>query len=195
MGEAAQKLKYTYEEYLELDRKSEFKLEYLDGEIYPLGEILAMGGGTRKHSRLGARVIIALGETLASRPCDILTSDQRIKVLASGHAFYPDASVVCGHVEVDPQDKETITNPVLIVEVLSKSTERHDREVKSEEYRKIPSLREYLLVSHSQTFVEHYVRNENGSWTLRDLSPPDVIQLAIGGEIDIEKLYRQNTPD
>lgn len=195
MGEAAQKLKYTYEEYLELDRKSEFKLEYHAGEIYPLGEILAMGGGTRKHSRLATAFIGELYALLAGRPCEVHGPDQRIRVLATDHSFYPDLSVVCGHVAVDPNDKEAITNPLLIVEVLSKSTERYDREEKSEHYRKIPSLREYILASQKQASVEHYVRNEDGSWNLRDLSPPDVIHLAIGGEIDIEKLYRQNTPD
>ena len=189
MGEAAQKLKYTYAEYLELDRQSEYKLEYEDGEIYPLGEILAMGGGSKKHSRVGARMIAALETLLARRPCEVHTSDQRIKVLATGLAAYPDVTVVCGHVETDPEDEVTITNPVLLVEVISKSTEKHDPDTKGPHYRRIPSIREYLLVSQKEACVEHHIRNTGGSWTLRDVRPPDVVRLAIGGEIDVAKLY------
>lgn len=191
MGDPAEKLKYTFAEYLELDRKSPFKLEYVDGEIYPLGEILAMSGGSRKHSRVAARLIIELGSLLADRPCEVHTSDQRIRVLATGLSAYPDVTVVCGHVETDPDDEETITNPVLLVEVLSKSTERHDREVKADHYRKIPSLREYLLVSQKEASIQHYVRNADGSWTVRDISVPGVIRLAIGGELDVEKIFRR----
>jgi Uma2 family endonuclease len=190
MGEPAQRLKYTFAEYLELDRKSEHKLEYLDGEIYPLGEILAMGGGTRKHSRVGARMIAALETLLDERPCEVFTSDLRIRVLATGFAAYPDVSVVRGQAESDPEDEDTITNPTLLVEVLSKSTERYDRETKAPHYRLIPSLREYLLVSQKEALIEHYVRNDDGSWTLRDVRPPDVIRLAVGGEIDVAKLYK-----
>jgi Uma2 family endonuclease len=189
MGEPAKKLKYTYAEYLDLDRASEYKLEYDDGEVYPLGEILAMGGGSKKHSRIGARLIAALETLLAQRPCEVHTSDQRIKVLATGFSAYPDVTVVCGHVDTDPDDEETITNPVLLVEVLSKSTERHDRDDKVPHYRRIPSLREYLLVSQREARVEHHLRNADGTWTLRDVRPPEAVRLAIGGEIDVAKLY------
>jgi Uma2 family endonuclease len=193
MGEAAEELGYTYEEYLELDEESEYKLEYLNGEIYPLGWILAMGGGARKHSRLGARMIAKLESILVDRPCDVFSSDQRVRVLATGFAGYPDVSVVCGREEIDPKNKQTITNPILLVEVLSKGTELHDRNVKAEHYRQIPSLREYLFLSRKEQLIEHYVRQSDGTWTREDIRPPDKVRLAIGGEIDVADVYRKRT--
>ncbi|HYI11277.1 MAG TPA: Uma2 family endonuclease [Thermoanaerobaculia bacterium] len=113
---------YTFGDYLALERESEIKHEF-DG-----GEILAMSGGTARHSALAANIVIALGTTRGPG-CTVFKSDMRVRVVATGRATYPDASMVCGPLEYDPDDAAhtTITNPSLIVEVLSVTTEKGDR--------------------------------------------------------------------
>ncbi len=95
-----------------------------------------------------------------------------------GLAFHPDVSVVCGPRQLDPEDPNAVTNPTVIVEVLSKSTERYDRTDKLVHYRRIPSLRDYLLVSQTEVRVEHYRRNDDGTWTLRDVRAGESVALA-----------------
>ena len=126
---------YSYEEYLAYERDSGLKHEYEDGEI------IAMAGGSRRHNALASRVSAAL-ETGRTRGCVAFQSDQKIRVLATGKATYPDASMVCGPIEGDPADPSgaAITNPTLIVEVLSASTEEEDRGNKWQHYQLLPSL-------------------------------------------------------
>ncbi len=171
MTEPAAKLSHTFAEYLVLEAASETKHEYVNGEIF------AMAGGTPEHSRLSANVILELGAALRGRPCVTFTSDLRIRVPATGLGTYPDASVVCGRIEVDPEDKNSVTNPVVIVEVLSDSTERYDRDEKRAHYRQLPSLRDYLLVSQHERRIEHYHRNDDGTWTLRDARAGGAVRL------------------
>jgi Uma2 family endonuclease len=185
MTQAARSLAHTFAEYLALEAKSETKHELVNGEIF------AMAGGTIEHGRLAANVIGELGSALRGHPCATFTSDVRVRVLATGLATYPDASVVCGRVEVDPEDRNTVTNPVVIVEVLSDSTEQYDRNDKLAHYRRIPSLRDYLLVSQHERRVEHYRRNEDGSWTLRDLPEGGEVRLAsLGCVLSVDAIYR-----
>jgi hypothetical protein len=124
MAPPAQEYRYSYAEYLSYERDSELKHEY------GAGEILAMAGGSRRHNALTSRVSAAL-EAGRRAGCNAFQSDQRVRVLATGRATYPDASMVCGKIEGDPADRDdaTITNPTLIVEVLSPSTEQVDRVV------------------------------------------------------------------
>src|SRR6202007_916231 len=130
------------------------KHEFVDGEIY------AMAGGSPRHNELAFRISTAIG---IGKPagCRGFTSDQKIRVLATGRVTYPDISVVCGAVERDPGDYtgHTITNPTLLVEVLSPSTEEVDRISKLRDYRLIPTLREYVLVSQDEPRIEVYRRN------------------------------------
>jgi Uma2 family endonuclease len=185
MVEPAGKLSYTFAEYIGIDEASAVKHEFVNGEIF------AMSGGTVKHGQLAANVIRALGTQLLDRPCAAFTSDVRVRVLATGLATYPDVSVVCGSIDYDPENKNTITNPVLLVEVLSDSTEDYDREEKFSHYRRIPSLREYLLVSQHERRVTHLSRNDDGSWTLRDLPPTAIVRLpSIGCELSLDEVYR-----
>lgn len=185
MVEPARKLSYTFAEYIAIDEMSAMKHEYLNGEIF------AMSGGTVKHGQLAANLIRVLGTQLLDRPCAAFTSDVRVRVVATGLAAYPDVSVVCGSIDYDPENKNTITNPVLLVEVLSDSTEDYDREEKFAHYRRIPSLREYLLVSQHERRITHLSRNDDGSWTLRDLSSTAVVRLpSIGCEFSLEEIYR-----
>lgn len=152
----------TLEEYLELELHAEIKHEYHDGEMF------AMSGGTLDHSGVAANVIIALGIKLRDRPCRVFTSDMRIKIEATGLYTYPDISVVCGKPQLEGDRKNTLLNPVLLVEVLSPSTEGYDRGTKFENYRTIPSLQEFLIVSADKPSIERYTRQEDGSWNLTE---------------------------
>jgi Uma2 family endonuclease len=174
--------RYTYADYLALERGSEIKHEFLDGEIY------AMAGGSLRHSALGSRISAAL-ESARSADCIAFQSDMRLRVLASGRATYPDASMVCGPIERDPADASgtTITNPMLLVEVLSPSTEEVDRGDKLRDYQRIPSLQEYVLVSQNPR-VEIYRRLPGGTWEYRDVRE-GAVTLASGATLDLTVLY------
>lgn len=175
--------RYSYEEYLAYERDSAMKHEYDSGEI------VAIPSGSRRHNALASRVSAAL--EIGRRPgCVAFRSDQRVRVLATGKATYPDATVVCGPIEGDPADptNTTITNPILIVEVLSASTEEEDRGRKWQHYQLIPTLQEYVLVSKSQTRVERYRRLASGGWEYQDVTD-GVVPLLSGATLDLARLY------
>lgn len=173
---------YTFAEYLALERDSEIKHEF-DG-----GEILAMSGGTLRHSVLAARVGTALENT---RPPGCLTfqSDMRVRVAATGRATYPDAGMLCGPPEYDPEDAEhtTITNPVLLVEVLSATTEKGDRGTKWLHYQRLSSLQEYVLVSQEPR-IEIFRRTASGTWEYFEVHE-GTVRLASGPTLDLSMLY------
>jgi Uma2 family endonuclease len=126
--------RFTPEEYLEIERKATFKSDYLNGQIY------AMAGGDPKHSAVAANVITALSMQLWDRPCQVFTSDLKVRTTPGGLFAYPDASVVCGDLEFHDNREDVVTNPVILVEVLSPSTAAYDRLVKFDQYRQIPNL-------------------------------------------------------
>jgi Uma2 family endonuclease len=175
--------RYTYAEYLAYERDSGLKHEFEDGEIY------AMAGGSRRHNALASRISAALE---AARPPGFVAfqSDQKVRILATGKATYPDASMVCGEIEGDPADPEgpTITNPILIVEVLSASTEEEDRGNKWQHYQRIPSLQEYVLVSQSSPRVEVFRRLADGGWEYRETTE-GTVRLAGGATLHLALLY------
>jgi Uma2 family endonuclease len=184
MTQPAYQTAATFAEYLALEARSETKHELINGVIY------AMAGGTPEHSRLSVNVAGELRAALAGKPCATFNSDLRVRVLATGLATYPDATVVCGKLETDPEDKNTITNPVVLVEVLSDSTEKYDREDKRAHYRLIPSLCDYLLLSQHERRIEHYHRNEDGTWTLRDVREGGRVELtSIGCALSVDAVY------
>ena len=174
--------RFTYEEYLAYERDSELKHEYIGGEI------VAMAGGSHRHSALALNVATALR---MSRPpgCTLFQSDMRLRVLATGVATYPDVAMVCGPIESDPVDpgNTTITNPSLLVEVLSVSTEQYDRGFKWQQYKQIPSLQEYVLVSQYPPRIEVY-RRKGDRWEYFDATE-GVIQLSTGATLDLAFLY------
>ena len=175
--------RYSYAEYLAYERDSELKHEFDDGEI------LAMAGGSRRHNALALRIGAVLDA--ARQPgCVAFQSDQRVRVLATGKATYPDVSMVCGPIEGDPADptSATITNPTLIVEVLSPTTAPYDRGDKWQQYQLIPSLHEYLLISQAEPRIERYRRLPSGTWEYADVTA-GAITLASGAVIDIARLY------
>jgi Uma2 family endonuclease len=148
----------TPEEYLVIERKSEIKHEYFAGEIF------AMVGASRRHNRITANLIRILGNQLLDRPCNVYPSDMRVKVSATGKYTYPDVVVACDEEIFDDAENDTLLNPVVIIEVLSESTEAYDRGKKFEQYQNIESLTEYLLVAQEPYRIEQYVRQSNKEW-------------------------------
>jgi Uma2 family endonuclease len=173
-------------EYLARERKAEFKSEFFDGEIF------AMAGGSPTHSLIAANFVGEARQSLNGTPCVVYNSDLRIKNQATGLYTYPDASIVCGDLEFDDEIKDTVTNPTVIVEVLSDSTEKYDRGRKSSHYRQIPSVREIILISQDEAHVERFVRRPEGGWLL--LEEQDLAGLfelsSLNVTIKMSDLYR-----
>jgi len=160
---AAQPAKrFTQREYLELERHAEFKSEFFQGEMF------AMSGGTPLHSQIATNLAAEFRNRLKGRRCIPYNSDLRLKVETTGLLTYPDLSVVCGPVQFAAGTDDTVVNPTVIVEVLSDSTEAYDRGKKFENYRLMPSLREYLLVSQKEPRIDQFIRQENEQWLLRE---------------------------
>ena len=163
---------------------SEVRHEFLNGEVW------AMAGGTPEHSALAAAVITQLGALLRGKPCRTYSADLRVRVVETGLSTYPDVSVVCGQLETAPDDRDAVTNPIVLVEVLSESTEGYDRGAKAAHYRRIPSLREYVLVSQAEPRIEVHRRAESGRWELLEARPGETIELAsLGARLDVAALY------
>ncbi len=148
----------TVEEYLALERQSETRNEYLNGETF------ARTGASRRHNRIALNVAMAFDRQLAGRGCEVFVSDMRVRVSAAHHFTYPDVVVACGEPQFADGEADTLLNPTLIVEVLSTSTERYDRGTKFESYRTLPSLAEYVLIAQDRVHVEHFVRQGSGAW-------------------------------
>jgi Uma2 family endonuclease len=161
MGLPAEKHRYSIQDYYRIENDSTAKHEFRDGEI------LAMAGGSPQHALLAANFIGELHVRLKGKPCKPYGSDLRVRIAAHDRTVYPDVSVICGEVQLDPDDKagHTALNPRVVVEVLSPSTEAYDRGDKFAAYREIPSLAEYVLVSHSEPRVETFFRQEDGTWS------------------------------
>jgi Uma2 family endonuclease len=157
----------TETEYLECERRAEFRSEYFDGEMF------AMVGGTRAHSLIATNLAGELRAALKQTNCVADNTDLRVKIEATGLFTYPDVSVVCGEQRFLDDELDTLLNPTLIGEVLSDSTEAYDRGKKFEHYRQIPGCREYLLVSQKEPRIEQFVRQPDGEWILREATGPD----------------------
>ncbi|MGA9998395.1 MAG: Uma2 family endonuclease [Pyrinomonadaceae bacterium] len=163
----------TPEEYLALERAAETKSEYFNGEVF------AMVGASRKHNLIATNIIIELGRQLKGKPCETYTNDMRVKIPATGLYTYPDVVVVCGEPEFEDEHVDTLLNPTLLVEVLSRSTQSYDRIEKFGYYRTIESLAEYLLVAQDEYRVEQYVKQADKRWLLSDVRSLDsTVELA-----------------
>ncbi len=184
------KPQYTPAEYLAMEREANAKSEYLDGEIY------AMAGASRRHNLISLNVAGELRGRLRDRSCEVYAHDMRLKVRATGLYTYPDVVAVCGEPEFEDAELDTLLNPTLLVEVLSKSTENYDRGAKFEHYRTLPSLREVLLVAQDSPHVVHYVRQDDGTWLLTETRELEaVLELpALGCELPMEEIYAQVEP-
>lgn len=172
------------QEYLEWEPKQELRYEYIDGEVF------AMTGGTKPHNRIAGNLYTAIDSHLGEGECEVYMSDVKVQISPSGPYHYPDIVVTC-----DARDRESnqaIEFPCLIIEVLSPSTESFDRGAKFNRYRKITTLREYVLVQADIIGVECFRRNEKGLWVLHPYEAGEILTLeTIGLSLPIEALYRQ----
>ena len=186
---AQPKKRYTPAEYYALERDAEYKSDYYDGEIF------AMAGGTGAHSDITSNIIISLGSRLTRGPCRVRESNQRLKAQATGLRAYPDVAVYCGKIEYDEEDPDghTATNPTVIVDVLSPSTEAYDRGFKAENYRRIESLKTYVIIAQDRPHAEVYFRQADGTWSISDVSGLDAtINLdTIGVQIPMSEVYNR----
>lgn len=156
----------TIQEYLVLERQAETKSDYLDGEMF------AMSGASRKHNLIGVNIASSLHQQLSGRACEVYANDMRVRT-TSDLLTYPDVVAVCGEPQFEDDEVDTLLNPTVIVEVLSKSTEAYDRVTKLDHYRTIPSLAEILLVAQDRPRIEHWRRQGNGQWLVEDVEDMD----------------------
>ena len=178
---------YTTDEYLSFERQSvDAKHEYLDGEI------VAMAGASRAHNLITGNIAQRLRNQLGGTTCETYTSDMRVKTSPTRYT-YPDVVVVCQTPELEDEHLDTLLNPTVIVEVLSPSTTARDRNQKFSEYRALPSVRDYLVVSQDRMLVEHYSRQPNNDWTLHEVvSPDEAIPItSIGCELSLSDVYER----
>ena len=161
------KTRLTPEEYLAIERKAEYKSEYLDGEIF------AMTGASREHDLIASNIIREISLQLKGHLCEVYPSDMRVRVPATSLYTYPDVVVVCNEPKFEDGYIDTLLNPTLIVEVLSESTESYDRGKKFGYYRTMLTLGEYLLVAQDEYRVEQYVRQTDERWLLSDIRSLD----------------------
>lgn len=154
--------KLSQAEYLEIERSADFKSEFFEGEMF------AMAGGSARHSRIATNLAREFGNKLKGGACLPYNSDLRIKVEATGLWTYPDLSVICGPIQFVEGTDDNATNPTVLVEVLSPSTEAYDRGKKFEHYRRIASLQDYLLVSQREPRIEQFSRQADGRWLLHE---------------------------
>jgi Uma2 family endonuclease len=176
--------RYSFADYLRLEEASNVKHEFLEGEIY------AMAGGTPEHAALAISLAVALSNQLRGQPCRVYGSDLRVRVAATGLATYPDLTVVCGPLEHDPESRDTVTNPLMVAEVTSKSTEAYDHGPKLEHYQRIPSLRTVVLVSHRQPELLVLERAAEGQWTSRTFGPGGLVEIQNPTlRLDVDEIY------
>ena len=177
----------TPAQYLEIERRAERKSEYYNGEMF------AMAGAKQAHNRLVANLVAGLHRQFRSRPCDVYPSDMRVRVSPGGLYTYPDVVAVCGEQRFLDDQRDTLLNPGLLVEVLSPSTEAYDRGRKFEQYKSIESLRDYLLVASDRLHADLYMRQADGRWLLTSAdSLEDSLTLeSVGAQLTLADLYEK----
>lgn len=176
----------TPTEYLKIERAAEFKSEFFRGEMF------AMAGASRRHNQVVSNIIREIGNALKDGPCEIYPSDLRVRVSATGLYTYPDATIVYGESQFEDDQLDTLINPTVVFEVLSESTESYDRGTKVSHYRKLPSVKEYVLIAQDRASVECYVRQESGGWLLQEATSLDEVARFESVDIDIplSEIYR-----
>jgi Uma2 family endonuclease len=177
--------RFSPTEYLALERQAEYKSEYLNGEIF------AMAGASEAHILIVGNVMVALHPQLRKRSCRIYSNDMRVKVSDSGLYTYPDIVIVCDQRRFDDNEKDTLLNPTIIIEVLSPSTSAYDRGAKFAHYRKLDSLSEYIMIAQDQYHIEHFVRQPNDQWLFSEATKlEDTILLpSVGCQLALADVY------
>jgi Uma2 family endonuclease len=182
---AYEKQKYTIEEYLQMERASDEKHEYYQGEIF------AMAGASNRHITISTNLSGELYNKLQTSPCYPYGSDMRIHIPENTLFTYPDISIICGEINTFDKDKDTALHPIILIEILSKSTRNYDRIGKFKLYRDIPTLKEYMLVDSEHIDVEIWRINEHNHWELEEYKKlQEIVTLpAIDVSISMEKIY------
>lgn len=184
-------LRFTPEQYLEIERAAATRSEYLNGEMF------AMAGGSFRQSAIVASLARRLGNALEGKGCFVLVQDMRTRTAYDGLYTYPDVSVVCGKPQFADQRQDVLTNPTLIIEVLSPSTEGYDRGAKFAQYRQVESLREYVLIAQNEPRVEVFRKQPSGQWLLFEFTGSDATAVfeSIGCSLALEEIYANTDPD
>lgn len=179
---------HTYEDYLALEAESDIKYEFHDGFI------VAMAGGSPEHGLIAGNFISTVNGALSrgAKSCATFTSDVKVLIGATNRTYYPDASIVCGPYQRSPKDPNALTNPILILEVLSESKMAFDRGAKFAHYRQIPSLREYVLISQTEAMVDTYYRTDDGTWEIQTITglSATVVLKSLQCEVQMAEIYR-----
>jgi Uma2 family endonuclease len=177
----------TVEEYLAFERDHEVKHEYIAGHVH------AMSGASAAHNIIAANTLVALHNHVRQRNCIVFPSDMRLGIPDQDIYVYPDIMVVCGDVQFGDNEQDTILNPVIIIEVLSPSTEQYDRGTKAQYYRSIPSLQEYLLIAQEERCLEHFVRYSEHQWLLSEITDDQgsVYLTSIDYTIQLDEVYEK----
>ena len=186
---AQQNAQLSPEEYLDNERASDTKHEYLNGDVF------AMAGASRAHNQITSNLVVALGNKLAERPCSVYVSDMKVRTQTkeTNKYSYPDVVVTCGDESFGDDKNDVLLNPLLIIEVLSESTEAYDRGLKFFHYQLIPSLSDYLLVTQDFCRVEHYQRREDQQWVYSEYhDSQDMVEIAtLNCSLTMAEIYRR----
>ena len=178
---------YTPAEYLALERTAPYKSEYYYGEIF------AMSGASREHNIITLNVATLFNNQLEARDCEVYASEMRVRIPATNVYAYPDVVVVCGEPQFEDDCFDTLLNPTLIVEVLSPSSEKHDRTKKFADYRRIASLGEYVMIAQQECRVSQYLTQSESPWLFQEASSlSETISLvSIDCQLSLESVYRR----
>lgn len=184
---AIPKHKLTIEQYIEFDKNNEGRWEYFAGDVFD------MAGGSINHNRISRNLVARLEQKLEGRSCEVFTEGMRLKVPKALPYRYADAVVACGELQTETlQGQVMLVNPLLIVEVLSPTSEGYDHGLKFTAYQSIPSFREYLLVAQDRPLITHYLRQDDGQWLRRDIEGMEssVLLVTLGCELHFSDIYR-----
>jgi Uma2 family endonuclease len=191
---AAPKKKLTEAEYLAVENAAQFKSEFYDGVMYPLhwDGLTNMAGASPGHNLVKENLIVELGSQLKNGPCRTFSSDQRVRLTATGMYSYPDIVIVCGPPEYATEDQNTLINPQVIIEVLSPSTEGYDRRFKFRQYEQQPTIREIVLVAQDEPLVERYVRQGSGDFLRTVFAGPagEFVLATVPERVPLADVYR-----
>ena len=181
------KTRFTADEYLAMERVAEYKSEFYGGEIF------ALAGGTADHSLIAGNLVHALNGPLDASPCRVFNSDMRLHVQRSGLYTYPDVMVICGKIRFVDRRTDTVTNPLLIIEVLSESTRDYDRGAKLDSYKQISSLQEYALIDSDRARAECYRRAVDSGWLIDTFDGLDAVLRfqSVACEIPMRRIYHK----
>jgi Uma2 family endonuclease len=173
------------EEYLKMERASEQRSEYFNGEVF------SMAGASRRHNRIVTNLVAGLDNQLKPRPCNVYSSDMRVKISAIGLYTYPDVVVTCGEEQFEDEHNDTLLNSTVLIEALSDSTEAYDRRKKFEHYQQITSLREYILVAQDKWRVEQFTRQDNNQWIYSEAHGDEAsfALASIGCKLSLKEVY------